>query len=214
VRWFAASVFLLATLWAAIAYAAVAAMAELFSRRARLFAAPAAVLAAVVVGAGLWPIRPTMEHTIATLAPVAADKLERHVSCVRPMRPAHHVMRGVLDVVHTVADSVPLKDRAVLNRHDVLVLQGWATDAATRRPVVAVCLLVDGKPPARQRASYGADRPDVARAFGVADIAPSGFDIQLNAVDLTSGVHELVVVGVDDRGLVEPIANPRRVVIR
>jgi hypothetical protein len=214
VRWFGASVILLATLWAAIAYAAVAAVAGAFGPRARLFAAPVALLTAVVVGAGLMHTpRPAERSATAQAQPVGDLPVDR-VSCARRFKPVHGVVRGALDVVRTLADSVPLKDAAVLDRRAVLVLQGWGTDAVSRRPLKAVCLLVDGAPSPRERATYGISRPDVARAFGVEDLARSGFEIQIDGTDLSPGVHHLVVVGIDGRGFEEPIAKPRRVVIR
>jgi hypothetical protein len=214
VHWFGTSVFLLAALWAAIVYAAVVAFAELSAARVRLFAVPAAFVAAVVAGAGLAQMPRPTERSVALQPPLAGDRPGRRVSCAGSLTPAHHVTRGVLDVVRTADDPTLLNDPLVLDQRAVLVLQGWATDAAARHPVAAVCLLVDGKPSARVRASYGVDRPDVARAFGAADVARSGFDVQINGADLAPGPHDLVVVGVDARGRDEAIAKPRHVVVR
>ena len=73
-----------------------------------------------------------------------------------------------------------------------IVVTGWALDGAARQPATAVYLLLDGR--YTYRASYGAARPDVAHAVGVAGTDRFGFTATLPPGMATPGQQHTLTV--------------------
>jgi hypothetical protein len=196
-------------LWAAVAYVGVHTIAAPRTDRANLYAAGSALAVALVVGVVLTRV-PRQWAPPSDTAVVAGHPY----SCARGLTAAGGVAHGSVDVVQTLPNAVVVTPAAVIERTSILVVRGWATDAAIHHPIAGVCLLVDGKPLAQETVLYGATRSDVAQAFKEVALVNTGFDIRAAAAELTPGPHRLEVVGVDERGRESPIAPPLRVTVR
>jgi hypothetical protein len=138
--------------------------------------------------------------------------LERYdAQRVAALRASAFPARGHLDQVLTVPPSGGAYDeprRAISARAgDQLVLTGWAIAAAAGLPGSGMFALVDGRFAAA--ADYGADRPDVAQALGIAACAHSGFTIRLPGGRFGPGKHSLAIaVATPDGNAYETLGAP------
>lgn len=95
-----------------------------------------------------------------------------------------------LDLMNGRPPSTSPSHPLVIRPGQGIYLQGWAVDGKARGPARGVVLAVDGTHD--YQALYGLSRPDVARHFGVAAYAHSGFVAAIPTADL-AGEHFLVV---------------------
>ncbi len=72
-----------------------------------------------------------------------------------------------------------------------IILRGWAVDVRANGPASGVIVSVDEK--TNVRATYGAERPDVAEALGNPADQPSGFSATLPASSFTPGKHTISI---------------------
>jgi len=118
-----------------------------------------------------------------------APRLARHA---RPVAgtPAYSLDYFEVDGVRT---TVAGAGRRVARMHagQTLVLGGWAIDRAAGRPAGGVALEAGGKP--RYAATFGADRPDVAGAYGNGAFRASGFTLTVPPALLSRGRHRLAL---------------------
>jgi hypothetical protein len=198
--------FPLLLLWAGttIVMESVAASRLIRSRRA---AASRVVTTAVLLVAGMLVIgaflqaKAAPQSLSAAPAGTAAPASRGHrFSCVRAVVQRRGVARGSVDDLQMAGAAVTVR--------------GWAASAALQRPLAGVCLEVDGKIVAKEAVSYGLSRPDVAAAFGNAALQDSGYEVRVQAGDVAAGVHQLIVIGVDEQGGAEPLGPPRSITIR
>jgi hypothetical protein len=79
--------------------------------------------------------------------------------------------------------------------------RGWAADAIAKVPLRGIVLLVDFKRVIDATAGYGGDRPDVAKALGLATVEFTGFSgVQIPTAHLAKGTHSLTLAGITDDG--------------
>jgi hypothetical protein len=85
----------------------------------------------------------------------------------------------------TAFDSLPVH----LRRGEGLYVRGWAIDETAMSVGSSVYARVDGIHAAY--GSYFLNRPDVAEAFGLPDLASAGFVVRVRTDRLTDGPHEV-----------------------
>lgn len=172
--------------WAAIAFAIVWALMQLwgFHRRVAL-AAAVAVAGAFALGAMSpfalpRPASPSGPATVAIAGP-AVDTSPHAVRCPAGASIGTGRMNGKLDDV-TLAPGA------------LVQLRGWIVGPGG--PATSLCIIADGKI-VRAAITYGLARPDVAAALSQpADLA-SGFEA---SVRLEAGIHALTVGAVEAGG--------------
>ena len=209
VQWPLVLVVLFGLLAAGIAYALVLSIAAPRTSRADVYAVASAVVVALLAGIVL--TRVPRPWVVAANTPVDRG---HPFSCSRALTAARDVAHGSVDAMQTQPNGVVMAPGEEIERVAILVVRGWATDAAIRHPLAGVCLLNDGKPMLHQAVSYGETRTDVAQVFKQDAVVNTGFEIRAAAAELAPGRHVFEVVGVDERGRESPIAPPLRLTVR
>ncbi|MCL5023698.1 MAG: tyrosine-protein phosphatase [Nitrospirae bacterium] len=103
--------------------------------------------------------------------------------------------QGNLEFWMDHANGMEFRDRKAMvgGRPGSVVIEGWAFDARTRRPVEDLYVSVGSQ--AAARASFLYDRPDVARHFGLGgkyyERFPVGWKAEPGTVGLGKGCHEV-----------------------
>ncbi len=120
---------------------------------------------------------------------------------------------GAFDVLETGAGAVAVHPNEEIARDAQYVALGWGANADRKAPALGVCLVVDGKLASGSVATYGADRPDVAKVFGAA-LEDTGFKIVIPPNALAKGPHHLAVAVKSADGSFALAPNSLDVVIR
>ena len=109
---------------------------------------------------------------------------------------------GNLDVIGETVAGVPAARQTgfTLSRTGTLVLEGWAADAAKKKPGLAACMMIDGKIARQAIAKYGISRPDVGTAYHTDAMNGTGFLLTLDAKTLKPGNHAIGVAVVTPSG--------------
>jgi Glycosyl transferase family 2 len=149
-------------------------LANLLMRAGRLSKATAVCrkLEARVSSSELTQIIGILDHAWAALDAVPHYRLSGSGVLLKPDGSAAAIsrkVRGRVEVMHV--------------EHDLVCLRGWAVDLRMRRPAVLVVALVEGT--ARGAAAPVMQRPDVARALKLPEVATSGY---LMAARVPSGL--------------------------
>lgn len=167
-----------------------------------LLAAMWACLAATVVAYALRPAlagrRAAVSLVAVSVAAFAAGYLAHRVPAHRgaafPAVPAF----ATADLGRIPFDSTPALgaiDRVEMRLPRFVDIAGWTADGLRYGPGSGVFLLVDGKDRVRgEPASYGGDRPDVARVFDDDDLLWVGYRIRYVPDGLPPGPHRLQIV--------------------
>jgi hypothetical protein len=120
---------------------------------------------------------------------------------------------GAFDVLETGAGAVAVHPNEEIARDAQYVALGWGANADRTAPALGVCLVVDGKLASGAVATYGADRPDVAKVFGAA-LEDTGFKIVIPPNALAKGPHHLAVAVKSADGSFALAPNSLDVVVR
>jgi hypothetical protein len=110
--------------------------------------------------------------------------------------PAFINIDGVNDLVTPKAGST------VSVRGDKIMIAGFGVDAIKGEAAAGVVAMIDGKP---YVASYGGERPDIARALNNPKYLKSQFYVEVPTGAVVAGIHELKmrVIAADKSGYYE-----------
>ena len=108
---------------------------------------------------------------------------------------------GSLDVLTSAPTEAVNRTNNVFPAGATIYARGWAADVATKTPLPGIVLLLDKKEIIDGSAGYGLDRPDVAKAFGLATMELTGFSgVAIPTKGLAKGPHTLTLAGVSADG--------------
>jgi hypothetical protein len=198
--------------WAAIAFAAVRALVQLWGYERRVAIASAVAVAAAFFLGSASPFALSKRLSAPAAAPAAAP-----VAAAPAPPPAPAVSPASIScIAHVAVDAKP-----AVGHTDAVSVSGAGVNPATPIAVPAgapiavggwivadnglaqhICVLVDGRP-AAFNGHYGISRPDVAAALNTPADTLSGFDIRLH---LSGGKHVVAAGVVDADGKVALLA--------
>lgn len=170
--------------WAAIAFAIVRALMQLWGFNRRVAVASAVAVAGAFALGAMSPFalpRPAAPPAaLDVAAPQAAGGATRAARCPAGARLGTATVQGNIDQVQGAGAAVGL--------------HGWIVGASG--PAAALCAIVDGKI-AQAAITYGVSRPDVAAALAQPADLPSGFGA---SVQLLPGTHTITIGAVEADG--------------
>jgi hypothetical protein len=196
---------LVAATWIAIGFFVLryAGQRFVFHEPRRADIAAAAVVLAFVIGA-YWPLSDRLgagpdalpaagpgSSSVAApaLAPAALHDVSSECTNKKLARTSEYGVFDSLSGSEKWPKDIPR--RADVRGTAFYVARGWAAVLEGRvTPAKAVCLVVDGNIESRATTFYGAARPDVAAAFSVPALNPTGFTIFVPPA-LLSGHHHV-----------------------
>lgn len=110
-------------------------------------------------------------------------------------------------------NSPHIEKQATFARTDTGRVSGWIVDP-TGAPASGVVAIIDGSQRIDETASYGLDRPDVARFLKNDRAVKVGFSIRLPLAHMKPGKHEVVIGAGDADGTMLHALDPATFTVR
>jgi len=156
--------------------------------------------------------RPASGETASSTASAAPAPACHSPSPCQPivhgLKPSVGMDKGNVDSVRPEleSDNPATVYRAGCN----IYLNGWALDAALKRPLPGILVVIDGKRVVNATSAYGQNRPDIVQAFGVPGVLRTGFlHAEVPTTGLRPGQHTLQLAGISqDRKSYHFIGSP------